>query len=197
MNDRGYLRYPTLHGETLVFVCDDDLCTVDAGGGVAGHWWADVGGRGMGRRLSQVRGNITSPAWVGKRIYYLSDAEGVGNLYSCLPDGSDVRRHTDHTDYYARHAQSDGKRIVYQCGAELWLFDPRADATQRIDVRVPAHRTQAARRFVGAADHLSGFYVHPEGHSLAVEARGKLFTFALWEGAVRQHGIPDGVRHRH
>ena len=27
--------------------------------------------------------------------------------------------------------------------------------------------------------------------------RGKLFTFAHWEGAVRQHGEPDGVRYRH
>jgi tricorn protease len=56
---------------------------------------------------------------------------------------------------------------------------------------------QAARRFVDAADNLAGFRVHPAGHSLAVEARGKLFTFALWEGAVRQHGVPDGVRYRY
>ena len=42
-----------------------------------------------------------------------------------------------------------------------------------------------------------GFDVHPAGHSLAVDARGKLFTFALWEGAVRQHGVADGVRYRH
>jgi tricorn protease len=26
--------------------------------------------------------------------------------------------------------------------------------------------------------------------------RGKLFSFPLWEGAVRQHGTPDGVRYR-
>ena len=64
-------------------------------------------------------------------IYYLSDAEGVGNLYSCRPDGSDQRRHTDHDDFYARHAQTDGRRIVYQCGADIWLFDPARDATTR------------------------------------------------------------------
>jgi tricorn protease-like protein len=41
----------------------------------------------------------------------------VGNLYSIRPDGSDMQRHTDHDEFYARHAQTDGKRIVYQCGA--------------------------------------------------------------------------------
>ena len=147
--------------------------------------------------MKELSGNITSPMWVGDRVYYLSDAEGVGNLYSCRPDGSDRRRHTDHDDFYARHAQTDGARIVYQCGADLWCFDPKADTTRRIPIDVPAHRTQAARKFVPAADNLGGFAVHPAGHSLALDVRGKLVTFGLWEGAVRQHGTAESARHRH
>jgi len=165
-------------------------------GGTAGHLWIDAAGTGTFRRMTELKGNITSPMWIGERVYYLSDAEGVGNLYSCRPDGTDNRRHTDHDDFYARHAQTDGTRIVYQCGAQIWCFDPRTNATQQVPIAVPAHRTQAARRFVPAADNLAGFDVHPDGHSLAVDVRGKLFTFGLWEGAVRQHGRPDGARHR-
>lgn len=164
-------------------------------GGTAGHLWVDASGRGEFVRLD-LAGNLTSPLWIGDRIYFLSDAEGVGNLYSCRPDGSDVRRHTDHDDYYARHASSDGRRIVYQCGASIWLFDAAADRNERIEIDVPAHRTQAARRFVAAADFLAAFNVHPAGHSLAIEARGKLFSFALWEGAVRRHGEAQVGRYR-
>jgi tricorn protease len=166
-------------------------------GGTAGHLWVDADGSGQFRRMTELAGNITSPMWIGERIYFLSDSEGVGNLYSVKPDGSDQRRHTDHDDYYARHAQTDGKRIVYQCGAQVWLFDPATDTAKQVPIRVPAHRTQAARKFVSAADHLGGFDVHPAGHSLAVDVRGKLFTFGLWEGAVRQLGMVDGARHRH
>jgi tricorn protease len=165
-------------------------------GGTAGHLWVDAQGSGEFARLP-LAGNITSPMWAGNRIFYLSDAEGVGNLYSCRADGSDVQRHTDHADFYAREAQTDGARIVYQCGADLWLFDVAADRTRKLDVRVPAHRTQAARRFVPAAEHLGEFALHPQGHSLALDARGKCYTLPLWEGAVRQHGAADGVRHRH
>jgi tricorn protease len=165
-------------------------------GGTAGYLWIDAAGSGTYRRMSELPGNITSPMWLGERIYYLSDADGVGNLYSCRPDGSDRQRHTDHDDYYARHAQTDGRRIVYQCGADLWLFDPARDRTEKIDITVPSHRTQASRRFVPAADNIAGFHVHPAGHSLAVDGRGKLFTMALWEGAVRQFGVADGVRYR-
>ncbi len=167
-------------------------------GGTAGHLWVDARGDGQFSRLP-LAGNIGSPMWIGDRIYYLSDAEGVGNLYSCRADGSDLRRHTDHADFYARAASSDGRRIVYQCGAALWLFDPATDRTQPLDVQVPGHRAQAARRFVPAADYLGEVALHPQGHSVALDARGQTFSFALWEGAVRQlppAGGDAAARHR-
>jgi tricorn protease len=166
-------------------------------GGTAGHLWIDADGSGRFRRMTELKGNITSPMWIGERIYYLSDAEGVANLYSCRSDGADPQRHTEHADFYARHAQTDGRRIVYQCGAELWQFDPGRNANRRIDVRTPTTQVQAARKFVAAADHLGGMRLHSAGHSVALDARGKLYTFGLWEGAVRQHGPADGARLRH
>ena len=166
-------------------------------GGTAGHLWIDAAGSGHYRRMSELRGNLSCPMWIGERVYFLSDAEGVGNLYSCRPDGSDARRHTDHADYYARHAQSDGRRIVYQCAARLWLFDPASGENRALDLRVPSARAQAARRFVPAEMYLGAARLHPQGHSLALDVRGKLFTLPLWEGAVSQHGAADGVRYRH
>jgi tricorn protease len=165
-------------------------------GGTAGHLWIDEQGQGQFRRMSELRGNITSPMWIAGRVWFLSDFEGIGNLYSCRPDGGDLRRHTDHAGCYARHAQTDGRRIVYQCAAELWLFDPATDSTRRLDIVVPSSRTQAARKFVPAAEHLHGVALHPAGHSVAVETRGQLFSLPLWEGAVRQHSVAEGARHR-
>ena len=164
-------------------------------GGTAGHLWVDASGSGEFTRLP-LAGNIGSPMWLGGRIYFLSDAEGVGNLYSCTADGDDLRRHTDHAEFYARFAATDGRRIVYQCGAQLWLYDPSADRSAPVPIEVPGHRAQAARRFVPAAEHLDEAALHPQGDRIALAARGKCFSFALWEGAVRQHGAADGVRHR-
>jgi hypothetical protein len=119
--------------------------------------------------------------WIGDRVYFLSDPEGVGNLYSVRPDGSTSSGHTDHDDYYARHAQSDGKRIVYQCGADIFC-SIRAEREQR-DVRVPAHRTQAARKFVSASEYLGRLRRASRGPQPASDVRGKLFTFGY--GKVR------------
>lgn len=166
-------------------------------GGTAGQLWVDQRGTGTFKRvLPDLFGNVASPMWLGGRLWFLCDHEGIGNLYSVRPNGRDLRRHTDHDEYYARFAMTDGERIVYQHAAELWVFDPRTDETRRVDVDLASPRVQRNRRFVPAEKFMTQFDVHPKGHSIVVDTRGKPFSFGLWEGAVRQHGSFDGVRYR-
>ena len=165
-------------------------------GGTRGDIWIDANGSGRFRRLLNLNGNLASPLWVGGRIYFLSDHEGIGNLYSCLPSGRGIRRHTHHDTYYARWASSDGETIVYQLAAEIWRYDPESDSSQRVDVELRSPRIGRNRRFVDAARYLHSWGVHPEGHTVGLATRGKLFTMPNWERAPRQYGERDGVRYR-
>ena len=41
MEHQGYYRTPSINGSTIVFVCEDDLWSVDAGGGIAAQLLLD------------------------------------------------------------------------------------------------------------------------------------------------------------
>lgn len=165
-------------------------------GGTIGQIWIDRSGRGRFQRLLETGANLSAPMWVGRRIYFHSDHEGVGNLYSCTPRGEDLQRHTNHVDFYLRNPSSDGKRIVYHAGAELWVYDPDSDRSKCLSISLKSPQSHRARRYVDAARHLETYAPHPKGSELALVSRGKVFGMACWQGAARQLGGEDGVRHR-
>ncbi|MDH3674392.1 MAG: PDZ domain-containing protein, partial [Anaerolineae bacterium] len=170
-------------------------------GGTAGDIWIDVKGNGRFKSLLKLKSNLVSPIWLGDRIYFLSDHEGIGNLYSCNPNGRTVRRHTHHDDYFVRQPATDGRCIVYRAGADLYVFDPAKEAAGEVSVhqvKIKFHspRVQRNRKFVKAASYLEHFSLHPNGHSLAMNVRGKAFSISNWEGAVLQYGQHHGVRYR-
>jgi tricorn protease len=163
-------------------------------GGSAGEIWVDATGNGSFARLPLPDGNPCYPMWVGERIYFLADHEGIGNLYSCAPDGSAIRRHTNESTYYVRFPSTDGSRIVYSAGGEIGLYDISSDSTRRIAIEAQSPAPQSVRRFEKASESLEHFAPHPDGTRLAFVSRGQPFTMPLFEGAVINHG--DGSRAR-
>jgi len=165
-------------------------------GGTAGTIWIDKKGDNAFERLIDLDGNLADPMWIGSRIFFLSDHEGFGNLYSCTPKGGGLERHTDHEAYYLRFPRGDGARIVYHMGADLFVLDPKTGKDEKLDIRIKSSRPDRNRKYVLASKHLETFDLHPEGHTLASVHRGGLFTMPLWEGAPTRYGTPSSVRYR-
>jgi len=166
-------------------------------GGTAGHLWVDAHGTGEYRRICrELDGNLVWPQWLGDRVVFLSDHEGIGNLYTVRPDGGDLQRLTDERERYARFPATDGTRVVYACGGELALLDPREGRVRRIDVQMPSTAPQTARRFVDAGELLEDWRPSHDGTRLAFVTRGRAYTMPLWEEAVTEHGDDDGARRR-
>ncbi|HEY9698228.1 MAG TPA: S41 family peptidase [Trichocoleus sp.] len=165
-------------------------------GGTVGVLWIDPIGDGNFRKLIDINGNLACPMWVDDRIYFISDHEGIGNLYSCTPEGEDLRTETDHKEYYVRNATTDGQHIVYHAGADLFCFDPQARTSAPIAVQFHSPRVQRQRKFVDPYEFLDGYDLHPEGHATVVTTRGKGFAFSNWEGAVMPLGVPESGRYR-
>ncbi|MFJ4281798.1 S41 family peptidase [Streptomyces massasporeus] len=162
-------------------------------GGATGRLWLH------GERLLEgLGGHLHSPMFVGGRIAFLSDHEGVANLYSCAPDGSGLRRHTDHDAFYARHAASDGTRVVYQCAGDLWIVDDLSpdSVPRRLDVRLSGPRAGRRPYQVAASRHVDGLSVDETGRASAVVVRGSLYWLTHRDGPARTLTDTPGVRVR-
>ncbi|MEU8692102.1 S41 family peptidase [Streptomyces sp. NPDC048665] len=167
--------------------------------------WKRYRGGAMGRLwlhgeqlVPDIGGHLACPMFVAGRVAFLSDHEGVGNLYSCAYDGTDLRRHTDHDAYYARHAAGDGTRVVYQCAGDLWLvddFSPNA-VPHKLDVRLAGPATGRRRYQVPAAQNVDGISVDETGRAGAVVVRGSLYWLTHRDGPARTIADTPGVRVR-
>ena len=165
-------------------------------GGTVGKVWLGGLDGGFRRVLDGLAGHVVDPAWVAGRIAVVSDHEGIGNVYSVAADGSDLRRHTDHDRFYARHLGSDGERIGYECVGDLWLLDGLDAAPRRLDVHLGGPRTARAPRPVRAADHLGDFSVDQTGRASVIEVRGTVQWLTSRDGPATALAAEPGVRHR-
>ncbi|MFF7988279.1 S41 family peptidase [Kitasatospora xanthocidica] len=172
-------------------------------GGRAGKLW--LGREQFARIHEELDGQLSSPLWVagpdgapGGRIGFLSDHEGVGELWSSLPDGSDLRRHTTGRDgFYARNAATDGTRVVFHRAGDLWLLDDLAGAEPRLlDVRLAGPRSGRRPRPVHAAHWLETVAPDRTGRASAVVVRGGVHWLTHREGPARVLDETPGVRGR-
>ncbi|UKA51489.1 PDZ domain-containing protein [Arthrobacter sp. FW305-123] len=168
-------------------------------GGTAGKLWIDSDGNGEFERLAkEIDGNLTDPLWIKGRIAFLSDHEGYGNLYSVLPDGSDLRRHTDHEDFYVRHASTDGSRVVFESAGELWMI-PSLDAESepvKLDITLGSASPGRRPAPLKTSTHLGDVFPNVAGTASAVESHGTIHWLRHKDGPSRVVEATPGVRAR-
>lgn len=164
-------------------------------GGTAGELWVDQGA-GAFKKLISIKGNALRPLWIQDRIYFISDHQGHGNVYSCTPQGENLKRHSSHEDFFVRGLSYDNNSFVYAAGGDLFRFKLGEKSSQKLKIDFPSSFSQRVRKFIDGVSYLSHFDLNRNGSQLAINTRGKPFSFANWEGAVQQYGEKDGIRYK-
>ncbi|MFJ6214636.1 PDZ domain-containing protein [Streptomyces sp. NPDC092296] len=165
-------------------------------GGTAGKLWIGRTGGTFERVHQELDGQLDSPMWVGDRIAFLSDHDGVARLYSSLPDGSDLRQHSS-GEFYARNASTDGTRVVWHEAGELWLLDDLAGGEpRRLETVLGGPRTGRQPFPVAAGRHLGVPAPDRTGRASAVTVRGTVHWLTHRDGPARALAAEPGVRAR-
>ena len=149
------------------------------------------------RVLADVDGQLGAPMLIGGRLFFLSDHEGTGNIYSCALDGGGITRHTDHDGWYARNPSTDGQRIVYHVAGDIWILDgPDAPEPRRLVITLGSPAAGRALRLVSAKDHLGALDCDKTGQASVVEVRGTVHWLTHKDGPARALHVDPGARAR-
>jgi tricorn protease len=167
-------------------------------GGTSGKMWTSGAGQeSFTRVLADLPGQLANPVVIGGRLFFVSDHEGTGNIYSCALDGTGVRRHTDHDGMYARNPSTDGQRIVYHVAGDLWMLDsPDAAEPHRIEITLGSPAAARAPRLISARDHLGSLDCDKTGQASAVEVRGTVHWLTHKDGPARALYVNPQARAR-
>ena len=168
-------------------------------GGTAPQLWIDRDGSGeFVRLLPEITAGLAAPMWIGDRLVFCSDHEGVANLYSVTADGADLRRHTHHQadDGYVRNPSSDGERIVYHALGGLFVLDSLDAAARPIPISLSGAVAQRARRRISPGEDLATIRPVADGSASLVEQRGTVHLLTHREGPARTITATPGVRVR-
>ena len=153
-------------------------------GGTAGELWIDKNNTLNFKKLIDVKGNMACPMVIKNRVYFISDHNGIGNIYSSNSNGKNLEQHTFHKNYYARNASTDGKSIVYHSGADIYVYDITNNKSNQINIQYNSGFTKKTRKFDSAFNYLESISSNSTSTSSTIISRGKLFTMGNWDGPI-------------
>jgi tricorn protease len=125
------------------------------------------------------------------RIYFVSERDGIFNLWTMSADGgspSQVTRHTQGGVMYPA-ISPDGRTIIYTQDFELWAVDVPSGQPQRIVIDVAVDPRDNLVEFVRTDGRAEGFAPDPTGERVVVDFRGELFVAPVDASTGEMHRV--------
>lgn len=166
-------------------------------GGTAESIWKFDGKNEAVALTADYEGASTQPMFWNKRVYFLSDRDGVMNVYSMDEDGKGLKQESHQREFDISSAAMDNGRIVYASGADLWLLDLKSGKEQVIPITLTSDFEQLREHWVKKpTDYLTAVHISPDGSSAVFTARGEVFTLPLRNGRIVKVAANSAVRYR-
>ena len=152
-------------------------------GGSAENIWKYSNGAEAIPLTADYTGTSKDAMWWKGRVYFLSDRDGIMNLWSMDENGKQVKQLTKHKGFDIKSASLSEGKIVYQLGADLRLFDIASGQDRAIPIQLPSDFDSLREHWVkNPIEYLSSVHFSPDGNSIVLTARGRVFVAPAKQG---------------
>lgn len=147
-------------------------------------------------KLPWTNSNDTNPMWVGNTIYFLSDRNGLVNLFSFRTDTKQVAQLTRHEDFDVMNATAGSDAIVYEQAGYVHLLDTKTGQSRKLNIEVNGDLPWARPQFKKVVSMIRNSALSPTGVRAAFEARGEIFSVPTEKGDYRNLTQSSGAHDR-
>jgi tricorn protease len=136
------------------------------------------------------------PVWLGDTVYFLSDRDGVSNVWSYAPATKQLVQVTRFTDFDVKTLGAGGGALVFEQAGAVHLLDPKAGKPVVVPIRVSGDFPWMMPHWEDVTARIANLGVSPTGRRIVVEARGEVFTVPAEKGDVRNLTASSGAADR-
>ena len=187
-------------GNTVFFVRPSDHGNVTKRykGGTARQIWKFTLGSSEAVRLTTgYAGESHHPMWYDGRVYFITDRDGIMNIWSIDENGGGLKQHTDHTGFDVRYANLHNGIIVYQVGADIWKYSIENQTRNKIDIRLATDLDQLREKWVeNPSKYITAISPDTKGERVVITARGRVFVLPVKSGRRVEFTDKKNVRLR-
>jgi tricorn protease len=138
----------------------------------------------------------TDPVWLGDRVYFISDRDGVANVWSYDAGAKRLTQHTTFTDFDVKTLDAGAGTLVFEQAGLVHELDPKTGRSTALSIRVAGDFPWMMPRWEDVSTRMTNIVLSPTGRRVLAEARGEIFTIPAEKGDVRNLTNSSGSAER-
>ncbi len=125
------------------------------------------------------------PAWLGDVVYFISDRDGVANVWAYDTKAKKLTQATDFSDFDVKTLDAGAGAVVFEQAGYIHEFDPKSGKEHRIGISATGDFPWMMAGWKDVSARIGTMALSPTGKRAVVEARGEIFTIPAEKGDVR------------
>jgi len=127
----------------------------------------------------------TDPVWAEDSVYFISDRDGVANVWQYETRSKKLTQATKFTDFDVKSMDSGAGTIVFEQAGYIHELDPKNGRHRMVSINATGDFPWMMANWEDVSNRLTNMALSPTGRRVVVEARGEIFTIPADKGDVR------------
>ena len=125
------------------------------------------------------------PVWINDTVYFISDRDGVANVWEYETKTKKLSQLTKFTDFDVKALDAGSGTLVFEQAGYVHELDPKDGKDHVVDIKVAGDFPWMMPNWKDVTSRMTNLALSPTGKRVVVEARGEIFTIPAEKGDTR------------